>query len=144
MILPQNKESTMLFNMTVSKIDESVDFDWTTLPESSQRYVVQYGLNKSINDCHASIKRSDYADGPDGDTEWRTDVRDAAFKRIEQIRSGNTPGTRQSADPKTAAMRKLVSGAVANVNLDAETMALVDPVKLAAWITKQVAAGRNV
>ena len=125
-----------LFTMTVSKLNESQDFDYDQLPEASRRYVFQYGLNKSINDAHAAIKRADYAD----ETLWLAAVREPAEKRIEQIRSGNVPGSRGPADPKAAVARelarKLESAGIDLTAIDFSKMSPEDLVKVAKIVGK--------
>jgi hypothetical protein len=91
------------YTVPISKIGDSVDFDWDSLPEASRDYVVMYGFKKSINDTHASVTRDKYDSGE----AYLAAVHEKVDERIEQIRSGNVPGTRAAADPHAQKARKL-------------------------------------
>lgn len=81
----------MLYNITISKLNEVVSFDTAKLPEASVNYVMEYGFKKSINDSHATVKREAYAVGDAGEALWLAEVRKVAHARVDQIRTGQVP-----------------------------------------------------
>jgi hypothetical protein len=83
------------------------------------------GATQSLNDAHASVSKKDYATP----TEFLVAVSEKVAKRVEQIRSGNVPGTRAPADPKAKAAREVVKAAEA-AGLDlAEVMDAIEALK---------------
>jgi hypothetical protein len=90
---------TMKAIITIAKTSESVDFDSDNLPEASNLYAWTYGLTQSVNDATASVVRKNYDAGVDGDLAFRADANEKAQKRINQIASGDVPGSRAPADP---------------------------------------------
>jgi hypothetical protein len=96
----------MLLKTTVKKLNGmSFERDFTKLPATSQHYIASYGFNQCIADPLAGIKRADF----DSDKAYDAAVGTAVAKRLEQIDSGNVPGTRAPADPRTAKIRKVVA-----------------------------------
>ena len=93
----------MLISVKVAKLNTVVDFDTEKLPEASVTYAVTYGLTQALNDVHASVKRKEF----ETDAEFIEAVQKKVDKRLEQIESGNVPGSRAPADPKLATVRKL-------------------------------------
>lgn len=122
----------MIINVQVTKAAATFTFDTATLPETSKNYGLEYGLRQTINDTVAGVARKDYA----SDEEFNAAALAKAQKRVDQLNSGNVPGSRTPADPKLAVVRKLVA------NIDAETLAKVDPAKLVAWLERQAQQGR--
>lgn len=90
----------MLFNVVVSKgAPRTESFDSAKLPQSSIDYLIQYGLNQSINDAHASIKKDD--------PKVRELVAVAVSKRVTQIRTGAVPSLAGRVDPLRAKAQEL-------------------------------------
>ena len=97
--------------VTVSKgAPRTESFDTTKLPQASIEYLLQYGLNQSINDAHASIKKDD--------PNVRDLVAAAVSKRVNQIRTGTVPRL-AGPDPLRAAM------AAAGITADDEVLAAI-------------------
>jgi hypothetical protein len=82
--------NTMIVTVKVAKVNELVEFDVESLPAESLAYAITYGLTQSINDTHAPVSRKNFSD----DESFNAAVWEKAQKRIDQIRSGNVPGTR--------------------------------------------------
>lgn len=84
------------------KIFHTVEIDFDKLPESSKRYVIEYGLKQSLGDSHVSAEN---------DSEAVSFIE----KRLAKILEG-TMGTRTSsaepADPVEAEMVKMARNAV--------------------------------
>lgn len=93
----------MIIQVKVAKLNEVVDFDVESLPSASLQYAITYGLTQAVNDAHAGVARKNFAT----DQEFLTEVRAKATKRIEQVLSGNVPGSRAPVDPNAAKARKL-------------------------------------
>jgi hypothetical protein len=87
--------TTMKATINIAKTGESVEFDSDTLPEASNLYAWTYGLTQSVNDATASVVRKNFENQEDFELEART----KAQKRIDQIMSGDVPGSRAPADP---------------------------------------------
>jgi len=93
----------MIISVKIAKLGSVVDFDVESLPPTSVHYALTYGLTQSVNDAAASVVAKDF-----DDTEaFRAAVVAKTNKRLDQIRDGNTPGSRAPADPNAAVARKL-------------------------------------
>ena len=100
----------------IAKLNETLDVEITD--ERSIKYVFEYGAKQCLNDAAASVQRKDF----DFDAEFRTAVMAKVQKRIDQLESGNVPGSRGAADPRAAKIRKLTKLAESN----AEAKKLLD------------------
>lgn len=81
-------------NVTLSKVEETVEFSLTEVNEAGMAYLVEYGLKQSLNDAMASAKTHDEATAA-----WK--------KRWDAIRNG-TVATRSN-DPLAKHIRALLS-----------------------------------
>jgi hypothetical protein len=97
----------MLIQVKVAKLGSVEEFEVEALPPASLQYAITYGLTQAINDAHASVSPKGYSDR---DAFLRV-VGEKVAKRVEQIRSGNVPGTRAPADPKAKAAREVLKAA---------------------------------
>ncbi len=95
----------MLLSTTVKKLGMVFERDSSALPPASIAYLLEYGWKQAINDPHASIKQADF----ESDDEFRAAVGAVVAKRLEQIDSGNVPGTRAPADPNLTRAKKLAT-----------------------------------
>lgn len=94
----------MLVEIKVAKLNNIATFDVESLPPASLQYVITYGLTQAIGDAHASIARKNF----ETDAAFLAAVTEKVEKRMEQIRTGNVPGSRAPSDPNAAKVRKLV------------------------------------
>jgi hypothetical protein len=94
------------------------------------------GATQSLNDAHASVSKKDYATVD----EFLAAVAEKVAKRVEQIRSGEVPGTRAPASPD----KKLLSAAIAKLRETHPDFdpAKVDVEKLVGYLARQAASGR--
>ena len=99
----KQRESTMNVSVKIAKLAETVDFDVEGLPAASLQYAITYGLTQSVNDAAASIARKNF----ETDEAFLAAVREKTDKRIEQVLSGDVPGSRAPTDPHAAKARKL-------------------------------------
>src|SRR5262245_3296067 len=117
---------------------ESVDFDTDSLPTVSTEFAFNYGLKQWVNDG-AAKQRKDF----DTDADYDEARVAGANDRIERLRSGDVPGTREPADPDTAASRRLAKTAKdAGASLAAVMADAKKAEKLLAYISKMAAEGR--
>lgn len=77
----------MLYHIEVSKIGETFSFDDAKLPETSKVYATEYGLKQSMNDSVAGVK----LDAFNSETEYLEEAQRRAYKRRDQILTGQTP-----------------------------------------------------
>jgi len=87
----------------VAKLDEDFDIEFESLPHESVKYVIQYGLTQCINDAAASIQSKNF----DTQVEFENAVRGKVAKRVDQLHTGDVPGSRAPADPEKAKARAL-------------------------------------
>lgn len=76
--------------VTIGKSGVSYDFDTETLPAQSLAYLVEYGLKQSLNDVHAAVARKNFKT----DEEFVESVNGKVATRVQQIVSGDVPGSR--------------------------------------------------
>lgn len=105
-------------SITIKKLGMSFERDTATLPQASVDYLLQNGFSQRLRDVHASVKRTDY----DDDEQFEAAVGTAVAHALDQIDSGDVPGSRQPGE--TAKMRatiaKLAEAAkAAGVDVDA-------------------------
>jgi hypothetical protein len=93
------------FEVTISKVNETRTIDLDRLHPDSFAYIFQYGLNKCLNDAHASVKRSDY----ETDSAWRGEVLAPVNERWEQLMTGDVPSRRVRVDPVITAERAIAT-----------------------------------
>jgi hypothetical protein len=101
----------------VAKLGTEVDFTPEQLPAESIKYLLTYGATQSVNDAAASIIRKNF----ESDETFAAAVREKVDARIDQIRTGNVPGSRV-VDPNSALARKVAKLAAA----DPATMAKLE------------------
>ena len=78
--------ATILINIV--RLGLSLAFNRSALPESSQAYVFQYGLQQSLQDAHAQVVRKTFPAGPEGDKAWKAAAIARVKARETQIRNG--------------------------------------------------------
>lgn len=83
----------------IGKLDQTVSVNVDALPAVSVQYIVAYGLTQCLNDAHASVARKAFA----SESEFEDAVMAKVGKRLDQITSGDVPGTRTSKPKQTAA-----------------------------------------
>jgi hypothetical protein len=105
----------------IRKLDEVVEFVVESLPAASIQYLLQYGATQSINDCHASVIRKNF----ETDTAFADAVMEKVNERVNQIRTGEVPGTRGTANPAMAKARALVAKMADDPKLAAQVEALL-------------------
>lgn len=79
--------------------------------EATRVHMVRVALRNTLMDCHAGIKREDYAAGDEGTAEWRKDSLAKSMAKFEAMLRGEVRaavrGPRVSSDPVEAeAMRE--------------------------------------
>lgn len=94
----------MKINATITypndkNLNRSVELDTETLPDSVMRYLLEYGLQQSVNDAGAGAS-ADPDKGPD-------DAFGLKMKRFEQLKSGEIPAGGRSSDPLGAEIRNI-------------------------------------
>lgn len=77
-----------VFMIPIAKLGIDIEFVWADLPENSKDHAVAYGLRKSVNDQHASIKRSDFPAGPVGDEQYKSVVLAKSMARVNAYKTG--------------------------------------------------------
>lgn len=93
----------MQLNVTIGKIGTIVPLgEVESLPATTVAYLIQYGANQCLNDTHAAVAKKDFAD----ETAFIDTVCAKVQKRVDQLISGNVPGSR-TPSAATAAVRKL-------------------------------------
>lgn len=65
------------------------------LPQSAQDFVFNYGIRQILNDCHSSIKQSDFKSVD----EFRAAVDNAVSKKLAALQAGEFTVRRSSAEP---------------------------------------------
>jgi hypothetical protein len=105
----------------IRKTDTAVDFVVESLPPASIQYLLQYGATQSINDCHASVIRKNF----ETDTAFVDAVMEKVDERVNQIRTGEVPGSRAPANPVMAKARALVAKMADDPELAAKVEALL-------------------
>lgn len=83
----------------IGKLETTVSVDVDALPAISVQYIVAYGLTQCLNDAHASVARKAFASVE----EFEDAVMAKVSKRLDQITSGDVPGSRVSRPKATAA-----------------------------------------
>lgn len=116
----------MLINVKIAKLNSVHEFNVEALPPTSVQYAITYGLTQAVNDAHASVMRKNF----DSDSAFIEAVEAKVLKRLEQIETGNVPGSRGPADPKAAVARKLAKG-LEEAGLD---LTSIEPDELAAMV----------
>jgi ribosome-associated translation inhibitor RaiA len=118
-----------MITVRVAKLAMDVDFTTEQLPPASLQYLLTYGATQAVNDSAASIVRKNF----ETDTAFADAVAEKVQKRIDQIKSGDVPGSRAPTDPKMAKLRAVVKAAES----DPKMAAALD--KIFAELAKQAA-----
>jgi hypothetical protein len=105
----------------IAKLGTEVDFDTEYLPATSVLYALTYGLTQSINDAAASIVRKNFSD----ESLFLEAVREKCDKRLDQIRTGDVPGSRAPTDPNAAKARAIAKEMAADPELAAALEAVM-------------------
>lgn len=53
----------MTYTVQIAKTQQTLNIDFATLPEASQKYIIQYGLKQCLNDSHSAFKDVEEAKG---------------------------------------------------------------------------------
>jgi hypothetical protein len=94
-------------SLFVKKIGETFSLgEFADLPAVSQNYLIQYGVDQSGTDCHASITRNGKTPFTGTDEEFKAAVRKEVTEWVAKIKSGQLRG-RVTEDPKVVARREL-------------------------------------
>lgn len=104
----------MQIQVKIAKLNEVAEFDVEKLPPTSLAYAIQYGLTQAVNDVHAAVARKNFS----SDALFLAAVQAKVSKRIDQILSGDVPGSRAPIDPNAAKARKLAKE-LSDTELDA-------------------------
>lgn len=99
----------MTITVKVKAIDESFEFDESTVPASATAFLLNYGYKQWLNDG-AAIDRKKVPDA----AEARVLATKRVHDRVNCIRSGDMPAPRGEADPATSEMRKVVAALLAS------------------------------
>jgi hypothetical protein len=105
----------------IAKLGTDVDFTTEQLPPASIMYALTYGLTQSINDAAASIVRKNFSD----ESLFLEAVREKCDKRLDQIRTGDVPGSRAPTDPNAAKARAIAKEMAADPELAATLEAVM-------------------
>jgi hypothetical protein len=105
----------------IAKLGYDLDFTPETLPATSMKYALVYGLTQSVNDAAASIVRKNF----ETDEAFLDAVREKTDKRIAQILSGDVPGVRAPTDPNAAKARAIAKEMAADPELAAALEAVM-------------------
>lgn len=82
------------FTATIRKGREIV-VDWAKLPPESRKYVMEYGMQRVLNDSVGSVKREEF----ESDDAFLDACREVAMKKLDALLSGEV-STRGKAGPK--------------------------------------------
>lgn len=120
----------MIYNVQITKLNQTRQIDWDNLPETSRDYFIRYGLKKALNDSMAGAEN-------DAEAEALVD------KRIAKVLEG-TMGTREVGprDPVAAAAKAIAETKVKNA-LKAKGKKLSDadiPALVKALLAKDLAS----
>jgi hypothetical protein len=121
-------------NVKIAKLDTLVAFEPSKLPEASLDYLLAYGATQAVNDAAASVVRKNF----DTDEAFEEAVREKTQKRVDQIESGDVPGTRAPASPAKK-LGNQVAAAVVAAGLDPAT---IDIEKLSKYLARMAEQGR--
>lgn len=95
-----------MLRLFVKKIGQTFDVgEFAKLPEASQQYLVQYGVDQSGTDCHASVTRKDWKGT---DAEFKAEVTKHVMAWITKIQTGAVRA-RIAEDPQVVARNLLLS-----------------------------------
>jgi hypothetical protein len=100
----------------VAKLALDVDFTLEDLPAASMKYLLTYGATQAVNDAAASIVRKNF----ETDVAFADAVAEKTQKRIDQIKSGDVPGSKAPTDPNAAKARAIAKEMAADPELAAE------------------------
>lgn len=82
----------MINSIHIGKLDVAVDVDFSSLPEISKAFIIEYGLKQYLNDAHAGIKREEKDDEGielfSSDAEFHKAVTDSVAERISNLSAG--------------------------------------------------------
>jgi|SRR5215475_4022295 len=123
----------MIVTVLVKCTGDQVEFNSDDLPAVSNGFIFSYGIRQWVNDG-AAKQRKDY----DSDEAYETARREGANERIERLRAGDVPGTREPTDPNAALIRKTLRLAKEK-NVD---LGRVGAEELVAYLAKKFAQGR--
>lgn len=102
----------MKTTINISKIGQTREVDFDKLPEASQNFIIGYGLQQVLNDCHASIQRKDY----DSEEEFGKAVSDRVETKLDALHAGKitirAAGTREPVDPVAKLVYRMAKDAV--------------------------------
>lgn len=95
-------------NININKTGQSVEVSFDELPQTSQDFIVTYGLRQILNDCHSSLVRAKF-EGTD--EQFAEAVMDAVEEKLGALLSGDITtrkaGARLPADPLMAEAVKI-------------------------------------
>jgi hypothetical protein len=100
----------------IAKLGTDFDLLVEALPAESMMYLLKYGATQAVNDAAASIVRKNF----ESDETFFAAVNEKCDKRLEQIRTGNVPGSRAPTDPNAAKARAIAKEMAADPELAAE------------------------
>lgn len=85
--------------INIGKIGQTREVDFNALPEASRNFIIGYGLQQVLNDCHASVQRKDF----ESDDAWHKAVAERVDTKLAALAEGKitirTGGTREPVDP---------------------------------------------
>lgn len=106
---------TNIITVTIGKTGAAHEIDFAALPETSQQFIITYGLKQLLNDAHASITPKAYKPEDFDGLSFAEAVNAAVEEKLNRLFEGTLAiraGTREPSDPRAKIIHQLAKDAL--------------------------------